>query len=47
VRMVTAIQAKCSCKQGCVMFVVLISSDKGKEFGDAYFLRTYPVLEPF
>ena len=35
VRMVTAMQAKRSRRKGCVLFVVHISSDKGKEVVDA------------
>ena len=44
VRMVTTMHAKCSCGKGCVMFVVQISSDKGKEIEDADVLRRYPLL---
>ena len=44
-RMVTTMQAKCSCIKGCVMFVVHISSDKGKEVKDADVLSRYPVLQ--
>eukprot|EP00253_Pinus_taeda_P032225 PITA_32225 len=46
-RMVTAMQAKRSCRKGCVMFVVHISSDKGKEVKDADVLSRYPVLRQF
>eukprot|EP00253_Pinus_taeda_P034736 PITA_34736 len=30
-RMVTTMHAKCNCKKGCVLFVVHVSSDKGKD----------------
>ena len=43
--MVTSMQAKRSCRKGCVMFAVHISSDKGKEVEDANVLRRYPILE--
>ena len=43
-RMVTAMQAKCSCRKGCVMFAVHISSDKGKKVEDVDVLRKYPIL---
>jgi len=45
VRMVTAMQAKCSCTKGCVMLAVHISSDKGKEVEDVDVLSKYPVLQ--
>ena len=38
VRMVTTMQAKRSHRKGCVLFVVHISSDKGKEVEDTNFL---------
>ena len=47
VKMVTAMQATRSYKKGCVMFVVHISSDKGKEVEDADVLSRYPVLQQF
>jgi len=47
VRMVTTMQAQCSHKKGCVLFVVHISSDKGKEVEDADVLSRYPVLQRF
>eukprot|EP00253_Pinus_taeda_P005974 PITA_05974 len=47
VRMVTAMQEKCSRRKGCVLFVVHISSDKGKEVEDVDVLRRYPVLQQF
>jgi len=34
IRMVTAIQAKSGHRKGCVLFIVHISSDKGKEVED-------------
>jgi len=40
-------QAKHNCRKGCILFAVHISSDKGKEFEDAYVLRRYPVLQLF
>eukprot|EP00253_Pinus_taeda_P005387 PITA_05387 len=36
VRMITTMQAKGSHRKGCVLFVVHISSDKGKDVEDAY-----------
>ena len=45
VRMVTAMQAKCSRMKGCVLFSVHISSDKGKEVEGADVLSRYPVLQ--
>eukprot|EP00253_Pinus_taeda_P035113 PITA_35113 len=47
VRMVTAMWAKHSYRKGCVMFVVHISSDKGKEVEDAEVLSRYLVLQYF
>jgi len=44
VRMVTTMQAKCSCKKGCVLFAVHISIDK-EEVEDADVLSRYPVLQ--
>jgi len=35
VRMVTSMKAKHSCRKGCVIFTVLFSHDKGKDFEDA------------
>ena len=46
-RMVTSIQAKRSCRKGCVMFVVQISNEKGKEVEDANVLSIYPILQQF
>ena len=40
-------QAKCSCRKGCKLFVVHISSDKGKEVEDEDVLNRYPVLQQF
>lgn len=34
-RMVTVMQPKRSCRKGCVMFAVHMSSDKGKDVDDA------------
>ena len=45
--MVTIMQAKHSCKKGCVMFVLHISSVKGKEVEDADVLNRYPMLQKF
>lgn len=44
VRMAIAMQAKRSCRKGCVLFAVHISNGKGKEVEDAYVLNKYPVL---
>ena len=46
-RMVTTMQAKHSRRKGCVLFIVLISSDKDKEAEDEYVLSMYQVLEKF
>ena len=45
VKMVTIMQEKHSRRKGCKLFVMHISSDKGKEVEDAYVLRRYPVLQ--
>jgi len=42
--MVIAIKEKCSYNKGCKLFKVHISSDKGKEVGDADVLNKYLVL---
>eukprot|EP00253_Pinus_taeda_P036468 PITA_36468 len=47
IRMVTVVQAKRSYRRGCVMFVVHISSDNGKEVEDVDVLRKYLVLHQF
>ena len=47
VRMVTNMQTKHSYKKGCVMFVVHISNDRGKEVEDANVLSRYPILQQF
>ena len=47
VRMVTAIEAKNTCRKGCVMFVVHIYSDKHKEVEDVDVLKRYPILQYF
>lgn len=44
VRMVTTMQAKRSCIKVCMMFIVNISSEKGKEVEDAEVLIRYLVL---
>ena len=46
-RMVTIMQAKRSCRKGCVMFVVHISSDKGKDVQDVEIFKRYPLLQKF
>jgi len=46
-RMVIAMQAKHNCRKGCVLFVVHISSDKGKDVEDVEVLKRYPVLQLF
>ena len=45
VRMVTAMQAKCGRKKGCVLFPIHISSEKCKEIEDAKVLSRYVVLK--
>ena len=45
--MVTAMQAKHSRGKGCVLFVVHISSDKGKDVEDENLLKRYPILHQF
>ena len=40
-------QAKRNCRKGCVMFVVHISSDKGKDVEDVKNFKKYPVLQQF
>lgn len=40
-------QAKCSCRKGCVLFPVHIPSDKDKDDEDAKILSMYPVLQQF
>lgn len=47
VSMVTTIHAKSSCRKGCVMFAMNISTNKGKEVEDTNVLRRYPVLQQF
>ena len=47
VRMVTTMQAKHSCWKGCLMFVVNIYIDKGKEVEDVDVLKIYQVLQKF
>ena len=45
VRMVTTMQAKRNSRKGCVLFVVHISSEKGKEDEDVEVLSRYPILQ--
>ena len=40
-------QVKCSRRKGCVLFVVHISSDRGKEVKDAKVLNEYLFLQQF
>ena len=47
VRMVNTIQGKHSCRKGCVMFAVNISSEKGKGVRDEKILKRYHVLEHY
>ena len=47
VRMVTAMHTNRSHRKGCVLLVVHISSDKGKEVEDADVLRRYTILKQF
>jgi len=47
VRMVTTMQEKHSCRKGCVLFGVHVSSDKGKHVEDAKVLKMYFVLHHF
>ena len=43
-RMVTSMQAKHSRRKGCVLFVVHISSDKGKDVEDVEVIKRYSIL---
>jgi len=45
VRMVTTMQEKGSSRKWCVLFVVHISSDKGKDVEDVEVLKGYLVLQ--
>ena len=45
IRMMTSMQAKRSCRKGCVLFPVHISSNKGKEVEDVDVLIRYLVLQ--
>lgn len=47
VKMVTVMQANRSCKKGCVLFVVHISSDKGNDVEDEEVLSRYQILQKF
>lgn len=42
--MVTSMQAKHNHKKGCALFTLHISSDKGKDVGDAKVLKRYSIL---
>jgi len=44
-RMVTNMQEKHSRRKGCALFVVHISSDKGKDVEDDEVLKRYIVLQ--
>lgn len=44
-RMVIAMQEKCNCEKGCLLFVVHISNDKGKDVKDEEALKRYPILQ--
>lgn len=46
-QMVTTMQKKHSHKNGCVLFVVHIYSDQGKDVEDVEVLKRYPVLKHF
>lgn len=43
--MVKTVQAKRSCKKGCVMFAINISSSKGKDVDDEKIFKRYHVLK--
>lgn len=43
-RMVTTVKEKCSCIKGCVLFMVHVSSDKGKDVEDGEVLKRHPIL---
>ena len=45
--MVTNMQEKSSHRKRCVLFVVHISSDKGREDEDVEILNMYPILQQF
>jgi len=45
VRMVIAMQENHSHRKGCVLFVVHISSDKGKDVEDAEVFKRYLILQ--
>ena len=45
VRMVTTMQAKHNRRKGCVLFILNISSDKGKEVEDVDVLSRHLVLQ--
>ena len=43
-RMVTIMQAKCNHRKVCLLFLVHISSDEGKDVEDEEVLKRYPIL---
>lgn len=45
--MVKTVQEKCSNSKGCVLFIVPICSEKGKDVEDAEVLKRYLVLQHF
>jgi len=45
--MVAIMQAKRSCRKGCVLFVMYISSEKGKDVEDVKFLKRCFILQQF
>ena len=47
VRMLKDMQEKCNCRKRCMLFVVPISSDKGKEDNDVEVLNKYLILKKF
>jgi len=44
-RIVTTMQAKPSCRKGCVMFAIHVSNDEGKDVEDAKIFKRYLVLQ--
>ena len=47
VRMVTVMHEKRNRRKVCMLFVVHISSDKGKDVEDAEVMKTYSILQQF
>jgi len=47
VRMITVMQAKHNHRKGCILFVVHISNDKGKDIEDAKIFERYNILHHF